>query len=232
MTTSGSSSRSLALRASQSILATDDEIGILESWLVNPAAEEEHLIVQLADRIGLRESGIGHNSSQEVLRLGSTLDSLENELTSLVESRIKVQRGTQRHLRACLTVSAAALVAVSVGMTLALISGNGLSGRGEGSALIVFTLLVLSIVFARLYQLSSEAAERLDERLIAVRFLRLSLSDYLATANPEIVQSALHMFVGFHGSKSPPFGPDDISAIARLLRRTNESENSSASEAS
>lgn len=212
----------LVQRAVSSAYATDEERRELTRWLDDgprgddTAAEAAtRAAVARSNEILGREVGRQDDTIHEIREFGTALVALEGDLLQGLERTSNTYLAEQTRLRRRLSVTGYGAVATGILAAVVAIFEPTSGAVIGGLAAIP---IVLTLIFARLYQNVREAAERLDEKAVAVRFLRVALSSYAHTASPLILDRAVAMFVAFNGSRSVPLGPDDWNGVAAALR--------------
>ena len=77
-------------------------------------------------------------------------------------------------------------------------------------AFTIFVSCSITYFLARLYLNAREAAERIDGKTVAIKFLRYGLRFMLEYPNNEvIVEGAVRMFLGQHGMLAKPLGDEE-----------------------
>jgi hypothetical protein len=213
----------LARRIEASFFATEEEMAEakrLASRIPDPEAHRD--LLSLVRAVADRERGVMPLSREERQALNESLQDLE---TRLIEE-IKERKTTQR--RDTLTLFIALLCALTAtGAASFIIVLN--ESRSVRDALARLTclafLLSASILTARLFQNSREALERLDEKVVAVRFLRMALHpSWTNSTSSELLNSAVSMFMRHFAPQSATLGVEDTLKLMPKLPSFSKEE--------
>jgi HPt (histidine-containing phosphotransfer) domain-containing protein len=172
-----------------------------------------------------RESGQTTLTPEEREAISESLDDLQNRLIE----EIKARKVSQRRDMTLILLLLIVLVGLTSAAALLLLFSKGISTQDAVAKLTATAfLLSVSILAARLFQNSREALERLDEKIVAVRFLRMSLHPHWTIeTSAELMASAVGMFVHHFAPTSTTLSAEDTSrlfpAIPGLPRKGKDS---------
>lgn len=180
-------------------------------------ADQIATIDEILDAVLARESGRTQLRQEDRKNIAESLASLEDRLVGEIERR-KVTQRRDLILLGCLlavcllgTVTAAFILVVRP-----VESANGAIGSGLALA----TGLSAGIVLSRLIQNIRESLERLDEKMVAVRFLRMALHpSWTGEVGEALMPPALVMFAQHFAPSSTPLGSEDTRAILEAFKR-------------
>ena len=205
----------VAQRVDSSLLATDRERNEALS-LANQIHESTsrlqalELVVQLEDlarQVMSRESGQVALSDGDREELQEGLAVLEGRLVDEISARKRAQRFDVLFFLALLCML---IVATAAGAGYLLLSGPEDTRRLCGQALALAVGVSAVLIVARLFQNAREALERLDEKVVAVRFLRMALHpSWTSELGGRLIAPALAMFAQHFAPTSATLGVDD-----------------------
>ena len=214
----------IAQRIDASIFATSEERALTKTTLSaiiaagthESAGEEVSLLESTLQAVVSRESGRSQLTSSDRQRIEQSLAFLEDRLINEIKDRKASQRRDLFLLLSLLSICV--LGSLSGGIFLAIhgtTSANGTAGAALGLA----TGVGCSVVVARLLQNSREAMERLDEKILAVRFLRMALHPSWTTElGGRLIEPALLMFAQHFAPASATLGVEDTANLLENLR--------------
>jgi hypothetical protein len=162
-----------------------------------------------------RESGLTVLSVEEREAINESLDDLQNRLIEEIELRKKLQRRDMIFIRLLLVL----LIGLTASSALVILFQRDASTQGAVTHLTATAfLLSVSILTARLFQNSREALERLDEKVVAVRFFRMALHPHWTVeTGAELMASAVGMFVHHFAPVSNTLSSEDTSHFFPVL---------------
>lgn len=211
-------------RIDESLFATQEErsaahtaLGeIQRSQTVDDVYEEVGEINGLLSAVMARESGRSQLASQNRKSIEESLATLEDRLIEEIKERKSSQRRDLVILISLFTACVIGTLAtgIIIGVHPARSSTDTVSGSVGLAAGIVCCL-----ISARLIQNSRESLERLDEKIVAVRFLRMALHPSWATeVGGTLIRPALIMFGQHFAPSSTPLGADDTKSFLSVFR--------------
>ena len=214
----------IAQRIDASLFATSEErasmrtaLSVIRSAEAHDSAQEEMSSLESTlQAVASRESGRSQVAAQDRRHIEQSLAFLEDRLVGEIKERKESQR---RDLFVLLSIlSICILGSLFSGMFLAIRGVNSADGA-TGAALGLSTGIGCSIVVARLMQNSREALERLDEKIVAVRFLRMALHPSWTTElGGRLIEPALLMFAQHFAPTSATLGVEDTGQLLENLR--------------
>jgi hypothetical protein len=211
--------REAAARIGLSLAATDEEreqVDLLVGKIV--ASRDAHSLSELnselrniVDGVLAREAGRPLLSPAERQEIDENLSDLEDKLVKEILVRKDAQK---RYISSFLILF--------FGCTLLILAVSsyvifrGVTGAVQLTGCIAGFVAILSatIVVARLFQNSREALERLDEKIVAVRFLRMALHPtWAGETGGRLILPALSMFAQHFAPRSATLDATDTSAL-------------------
>lgn len=211
-------------RIGQSLFASDEENKIAHDALADVRAAHDAAAVaaQLAviddvlDAVMARESGRTQLRREDRKSIEESLASLEERLVDEIERRKVTQRRDLVLLAVLLAVSL--LGTLAAGLFLVVRPAESANGAVSGGLGLV-TGLSCTIVVSRLIQNIRESLERLDEKMVAVRFLRMALHpSWTGEVGEALMPPALIMFAQHFAPSSAPLGNEDTRTILDAFR--------------
>lgn len=211
-------------RISQSLFASEEEnknalnalADIRVAHNTAAVAEQTAAIDEILDAVMARESGRTQLRREERRSIEESLASLEKRLVDEIERR-KVTQRRDLVLLACLLV-VCLLGTLTAGLVLVLRPAESTEGMISGG-LGLAAGLSCSIIVSRLIQNIRESLERLDEKMVAVRFLRMALHpSWTGEVGEALMPPALVMFAQHFAPSSTPLGNEDTVSILEAFK--------------
>ncbi|MEU8006859.1 hypothetical protein AB0B66_37350 [Catellatospora sp. NPDC049111] len=213
------------MRIDESLFASESERIQARQALeaVQTVPEEEAALEQAAIVDGILRDVLARESGGSVLRaedrreIEDSLRTLEERLIEEIKAR---KAGQQRDVNVLLAVLVLCVVGTfSVGV-LAAIRGVGSPAAAGGAGLGLASGIVCSILTARILQNCREALERMDEKIVAVRFLRMALhTSWTTDVGGRLIDPALAMFAKHFAPSSTPLGVEDTRALLDTFKQ-------------
>jgi hypothetical protein len=173
-------------------------------------------IEEIFRSVTTREAGTAGLSSEHRREVEQSLDLLESRLADEIRER-KV--GHRHDLRLLLTLLAVCIFSITGSGTFLLVHGVKSAENNVAAGTVFAAIIGCTIVIARIIQNSREAAERLDEKLVAVRFLRMALHpSWASEMGIQLIAPAVAMFIQHFAPTSATLGADDTAAIIEGLK--------------
>ena len=179
------------------------------------AAELLVRLDQLVSAVEARESGLVTLTNDARQELEEGLATLENRLVGEINQRKHAQRRDLVAFLVLLFLAAAATLGAGAYMLLNPVQR---SAQVLGQSLALVAALGTTLIVARLFQNSREALERLDEKVVAVRFLRMALHpSWSGEVGGRLMAPALAMFAQHFAPTSSTLGVEDTTAVLGAL---------------
>jgi hypothetical protein len=213
-----------AKRAKSSVLVSLEEQRSLDAAVdavraadtIEDASGHLEEIQRVFDQVRSRESGRSQAEGMQRQSAEESLAFLEDRLVREIRER---KAGQRSHLvilfglflfSALATIGGATYLILQSALSVEVIAGSALAlSAGTGCM----------IITARLLQSTREALERLDEKIVAARFMRLAIhSRWQSELGGRVIDPALLMFGKHFAPTSTTLGPDDTVGIVDSLR--------------
>ncbi|MFD3406250.1 hypothetical protein ACFWUU_36530 [Kribbella sp. NPDC058693] len=207
-----------AALVASSIFASDDEqetaqrlLAVVEAGASDaPTALDE--LKLLAQDVESRQHGFRGDWSENRQQLDESISQLEERLVREIKDRKEQQaRDAQRLLAAVICSGLATMAAAAYILVFAADSDAYFAAA---AVLVLASTLSLCLIFARLFQNTREALERLDEKIVAVRFLRMALHpNWTGSESDRLLGPAVAMFAQHFAPTSQTLGTEDMSQL-------------------
>jgi len=206
-------------RIAQSLFAFDHETSAAQAALADiskaqsatAVQEQIEAIDEILSLVMSRESGRTQLKRDDRRNIEEGLASLEDRLIMEIEQRKRGQRRDLLALGGLLMFSVVAVLAG--GVFLVVRPAEGPPGT-VGGGLALAAGLSCCLIVSRLIQNTRESLERLDEKIVAVRFLRMALHPSWTTeVGGALMAPALVMFAQHFAPSSAPLGHEDTKAV-------------------
>lgn len=153
--------------------------------------------------------------SKEISAFGIDLENFETVLSLSIdkeqEAQSRISKTFTRIFLVGLVISSVIIlkVAFQTGTTWTELAAQALALCAS-----IFVLYILT----KLTQSARESAERMDEKGVAIKFIRYGLRIILERPNEyHILQAGIGMFLGHHGQQSKPIEKEDFSAFTEVI---------------